>query len=69
MASKKDPDLPNVPLLSELAKTDEMRAMFEFVETGLGDKSFIVAPGVPKARAAVLSKAYMATLRDAAFVG
>lgn len=68
MASKKDPDLPNVPLLSDLAKTDEMREMFEFVQTGLGDKAFLVAPGVPKARAAILSKAYMATLRDAAFV-
>lgn len=68
MASKKDPDLPNVPLLSELAKDDEMRAMFEFVQTGLGDKAFVVAPGVPKDRAAVLSKAYMATLRDADFV-
>tara|TARA_R110000787_G_scaffold93981_15_gene196521 strand:- start:367 stop:1407 length:1041 start_codon:yes stop_codon:yes gene_type:complete len=68
MASKKSPDLPDVPLLSELAKDDEQREMFEFVQTGLGDKAFIVAPGVPKDRAAVLSKAYMATLRDPEFV-
>ncbi len=68
MASKKDADLPNVPLLSEFATNEEQRWMFEFVQTGIGDKAFIVAPGVPKDRAALLSKAYMATLADKAFV-
>jgi len=68
MASKKDPDLPNVPLLSEFATNEEQRWMFEFVQTGIGDKAFIAAPGVPKERAALLSKAYMATLADKTFL-
>jgi hypothetical protein len=28
---KKDEDLPNVPLLTELAQNDEQRKMFEFI--------------------------------------
>jgi tripartite-type tricarboxylate transporter receptor subunit TctC len=68
MASKKDPDLPNVPLLSEFAKTDEQRDLFQFVQTGIGDKAFVVAPRVPSDRANALSKAYMATLRDKRFL-
>ncbi len=68
MASKRAPDLPNVPLLTDFARNDEEREMFAFVQTGIGDKTFVVAPGVPKDRAAALSKAYMATLRDAKFV-
>lgn len=68
MASKRAPDLPDVPLLTDFARNDEERDLFTFVQTGIGDKTFIVAPGVPKDRAAALSKAYMATLRDPKFL-
>lgn len=68
IASKRAPDLQNVPLLTDLAKNDEQRKLLEFVAIKIADKAFAVAPGVPKARAAVLSKAYMATLRDSAFL-
>ena len=68
MASKRALDLPNVPLLTDFARNDEERDLFTFVQTSIGDKAFVVAPGVPKDRAAALSKAYMATLRDAKFV-
>jgi len=68
MASKRAPDLPNVPLLSEFARNDEERMMFAFVQTNLSDRAFVAPPGVPGDRVAALGKAYQATLRDPAFV-
>lgn len=68
MASVRAADLPDVPLLTDFARDDEERDLFSFVQTSIGDKAFVVAPGVPKDRAAALSKAYMATLRDPKFV-
>jgi len=68
MASQRDPDLPNVPLLTEFAKNDEQREMFEFVQTAIADKGFMVAPRVPADRATALEKAYWATLHDKVFL-
>ena len=68
MASKKHPDLPDVPLLTDLATNDEQRDLFAFVQTGISDKAFVVAPRIPKDRSAALAKAYWATLHDKAFL-
>ena len=68
MASQRDPDLPNVPLLTDFATNDEQRWMFKFVQTGIGDKGFMVAPRVPADRATALEKAYWATLHDKKFL-
>jgi tripartite-type tricarboxylate transporter receptor subunit TctC len=68
LAAKPSKDLPKVPRLSELAKTDEQRAIFKIVETGIADRAFIAPPGVPKDRLAAAAKAYLDTLRDPAFV-
>ncbi len=68
MASKRAPDLQDIPLLAEFALNDEQREFFSFVQTGIADRAFVVAPGVPKNRAAALSRAYMATLRDKIFI-
>lgn len=68
MASTRDPDLPNVPLLTEFAKNDEERELFKFVQTGIADKGFMVAPKVPDDRATALEKAYWATLHDKTFL-
>ena len=68
MASQRDPDLPNVPLLTEFAKDDEQREMFEFVQTAIADKGFMVAPRVPADRASALEKAYWDTLHDKTFL-
>ena len=68
MGSSKHPDLPNVPLLSDLAQNAEQREIFEFVQTGVSDRAFAVAPRVPKDRAAALGKAYWATLHDKSFL-
>jgi tripartite-type tricarboxylate transporter receptor subunit TctC len=68
MASKRAPDLPNVPLLTEFAKNDEERAMFTFIQTAIADRAFAAPPGVPADRVAALTKAYWATLHDPAFL-
>jgi len=68
MASKRDPDLPDVPLLSDFAQNDEQRELFAFVQTGIADKAFLAPPRVPKDRADALAKAYWDTLHDQRFV-
>lgn len=67
MASKRAPDLPDVPLLSEFARNEEEREMFTFVQTAIADRALVAPPGVPKDRLAALEKAYMQTLDDPGF--
>lgn len=68
MASKRAPDLPDVPLLTDFARNDEERAMFTFVQTAIADRAFAAAPGVPADRVAALTQAYWKTLHDPAFL-
>jgi tripartite-type tricarboxylate transporter receptor subunit TctC len=68
LASKRSPDMPNVPLLSEFGKTASDKAVLEFVEAGLDDRAMAAPPGVPADRVAALEKAYQETLRDPAFL-
>lgn len=68
LASKRAPDLPDVPLLTDFATNDEDRAMFRFVQTGIADRALVTPPDVPADRAAALGEAYQKTLRDPAFV-
>jgi tripartite-type tricarboxylate transporter receptor subunit TctC len=66
---KRDKLLPDVPLLTELAKNEEQRRIFELLSSApaLG-QPYIAPPGVPADRIAVLREAFAATLRDAAFL-
>jgi tripartite-type tricarboxylate transporter receptor subunit TctC len=61
--------LPDVPLLTELAKNDEQRRIMQLVSSApaLG-QPYIAPPGVPADRLAILRKAFDATLRDNAFL-
>ena len=68
LASKRSPDMPNTPLLSEFARNEEEKAIFEFVQSSLEDRSMVMAPDVPKDRVAAMRKAYMETLRDKEFL-
>lgn len=67
--AKRDKLLPDVPLLTELARNDEQRAIFKLVASApaLG-QPFLAPPGVPADRLSVLRKAFAATLRDPAFL-
>jgi tripartite-type tricarboxylate transporter receptor subunit TctC len=67
-ASKPHPDLPNVPLLSSFAKSDEERQIMKFIEWGIEDRAMVMAPGVPEERVKAMEKAYMDTLKDPEFL-
>jgi tripartite-type tricarboxylate transporter receptor subunit TctC len=70
MTAKKIPDLPNVPLALDLAKTEEARML---IKAGAVDPSAIVrvyvtTPRTPKDRLQILRRAFMNTLTDPEFV-
>ncbi len=70
VTAKKIPDLPNVPLALELAKTEEARTL---LKAGAVDPSAIVrvyvtTPRTPKDRLQILRRAFMNTLTDPDFV-
>ncbi len=58
-------DLPDVPLASELAKTDEQKQIIGvFSDTVALGRPLLVGPGVPAARVAVLRDAFRKTMQD-----
>ena len=65
----KHADLPDVPLVMDLAKTDEQRAMLKlvFARQALG-RPFAGPPGVPADRLAILRRAFMETMADKDFL-
>jgi tripartite-type tricarboxylate transporter receptor subunit TctC len=69
LALKKHPDLPNIPLVMDLARNDEERAIFKliFVRGALG-RPYMAPPGVPAERAAALRKAFDEMVKDPAFL-
>jgi tripartite-type tricarboxylate transporter receptor subunit TctC len=69
LSMRKHPDLPNVPLVMDLAKTDEGRGIFKliFSRQPMG-RPFVAPPDVPAARVAMLRKAFMETLHDKQFM-
>jgi tripartite-type tricarboxylate transporter receptor subunit TctC len=65
----KEPELPHVPLLIDLATDAEQRAVFEFLtkaNASIG-KPFATSPGVPPARVKILRDAFDRTMQDAEF--
>jgi tripartite-type tricarboxylate transporter receptor subunit TctC len=65
----KHPDLPNVPLVMDLAKNDEQRTILKLIfGRQVMGRPFAAPPGVPKARADALRKAFAETMADRAFL-
>jgi tripartite-type tricarboxylate transporter receptor subunit TctC len=66
---KKAPDLPDVPLLMDLGKTDLDRAAFRMLSspTTIGRPIF-TTPGAPADRVKALREAFEATMKDPAFI-
>jgi tripartite-type tricarboxylate transporter receptor subunit TctC len=66
---KRDKRIPDVPLLQELATTEEQRQVLRLMAspTALG-KPFTAPPGVPAETVAILRKGFSATLADKAFL-
>jgi len=66
---EKEPDLPNVPLLRELARTAPERQVLDFMSLAVAiGRPIATTPGVPADRVAALRKAFDETLRDPAFI-
>lgn len=65
LALQKHPELPDVPLVMDLARTDEERAMLNlvFARQTMG-RPFMAPPGVPAERIAALRKAFMDVMKD-----
>jgi tripartite-type tricarboxylate transporter receptor subunit TctC len=68
LALEKHPDLPDIPLITDLAKTDEQRQILKliFARQVMG-RPFLAPPSVPKDRADALRKAFMDTMNDPDF--
>ncbi len=66
---RKETDLPDVPLLTELAKNDEQRAIYEFVSVAASLDGPLAGPPDmnPDARQ-VLRMGFQAMVRDSAFI-
>ena len=69
LALDKHPDLPDVPLVTELADNPAQRQMLRmiFARQVMG-RPFVAPPGVPAERVAALRKAFMDTLTDKQFL-
>ena len=66
---KRAPDLPDVPLMSELAKTDADRQVLTFISADTGiSRALVTTPDVPPERLAALRKAFMETMKDPDFL-
>jgi tripartite-type tricarboxylate transporter receptor subunit TctC len=69
MALTKHPDLPNAPLILDLAKTDEQKSIIKLVfARQVVAWPYVAPPGVPQDRADALRKAFMDTMKDKDFL-
>jgi tripartite-type tricarboxylate transporter receptor subunit TctC len=69
LSLEKHPDLKDVPLITDVAKTPEQRAILRlvFARQALG-RPFLAPPDVPADRVAALRTAFMATMKDKEFL-
>ena len=69
MSLTKHPDLPDVPLIMDLAKSAEQRQIFKmiFARQTMG-RPYLAPPDVPPDRLAALRQGFMDTMRDREFL-
>ena len=61
----KEPDLPDVPLMRDLAKNPEDRQIIDFVSRAVAvGRPIATTPGVPAERVAALRTAFSAAVKD-----
>ncbi|HLQ91575.1 MAG TPA: hypothetical protein VK148_16225, partial [Xanthobacteraceae bacterium] len=66
---ERDPEFSHIPLMLDLAKSDESRQVLKFFSTDVViGRPFVTSPGVPADRVALLRKAFDDTMKDPAFV-
>jgi tripartite-type tricarboxylate transporter receptor subunit TctC len=68
-ADEKHPELPNVPLITDLAKTEQQRQMLDLIlSIQTMARPFAAPPRVPAERVAALRKAFMDVTKDPEFL-
>ena len=69
LALEKHPELQDIPLIVDLAKSDEQRQILRliFARQSMG-RPFVAPPNLPQNRAEALRKAFMATMQDKDFL-
>jgi tripartite-type tricarboxylate transporter receptor subunit TctC len=69
IALERSPEFPDVPALGELAKDTRTKQVLELVVSHMAmDKPFVMPPGVPADRVAVMRRAFQAAVTDPEFV-
>jgi tripartite-type tricarboxylate transporter receptor subunit TctC len=69
IGSVRDKELKHIPLMTELAKTDEHRRIVRLISSPISlGRPFLTPPGVPAETVAALRKAHQATMRDPQFL-
>ncbi len=69
LSLQKHPELPDVPLVIDLAKNDEERQILTLIfARQLMGRPFLAPPGLPADRVEALRKAFMDTMADPAFL-
>ncbi|MDP2601208.1 MAG: tripartite tricarboxylate transporter substrate-binding protein [Deltaproteobacteria bacterium] len=68
--AKPHPELPNVPLSINYAKTDEARKLIQALVHSVGPaaRPYVLPPGTPKDRVQILRRAFMDTMKDPDFI-
>ena len=65
IALERSPEFPDVPALGELAKDTRTKQVLELVVSHMAmDKPFVMPPGVPEDRVAVMRKAFQEAVSD-----
>jgi tripartite-type tricarboxylate transporter receptor subunit TctC len=65
----RDPDLPHVPRLVDLATNDEQRRMFEFVSTDVAmERPYAGPPGIPADRLQIYRRGFEHMAKDPEFL-
>lgn len=66
---EKNPELKDVPIIIDLAKTEEQKRIIEFLYSGQGiGRPFVAPPNMPPERLKTLRAAFAATMKDPEFV-
>jgi tripartite-type tricarboxylate transporter receptor subunit TctC len=68
VSPKRFPEIPDVPIISELGLTSENNKILSLFSEGQLGRSFFTAPDVPGQRAEILRKAFMAVMQDPEFL-
>ena len=69
LALAKHPELPDVPLITDLAKTEEQQQLLKFVfARQVMGRPYLAPPGVPPATVAALRRAFNETMADKDFL-